>query len=119
MVLHFIDESSKYHTAKIIRQARCQTYSDLGKRAAKGLVASIPEWPCYMCNPAWFHVDGEGCFHSEQFKDYCGLKTIEVKMAAGEAHWQHGIVESHIGSFRELFSKLLLKINLTALTTNT
>ena len=29
-------------------------------------------------------------------------------MAAGEAHWQHGIVERHIGTFRELLSKLLL-----------
>ena len=30
-------------------------------------------------------------------------------MAAGEAHWQNGIVERHIGTFRELLSKLLLE----------
>ena len=30
-------------------------------------------------------------------------------MAACEAHWQNGIVERHIGTFRELFSKLLLE----------
>ena len=28
-------------------------------------------------------------------------------MAAGEAHWQNGIVERHIGTFRELLSKLM------------
>ena len=30
-------------------------------------------------------------------------------MAAGEAHWQNGIVERHTGTFRELFSILLLE----------
>ena len=30
-------------------------------------------------------------------------------MAAGEAHWQNGIVERHIGTFRELLNKLLLE----------
>ena len=30
-------------------------------------------------------------------------------MAAGEAHWQNGIVERHIGTFREMLSKLLLE----------
>ena len=62
-----------------------------------------------MQHPHCFHVDEEGCFHSEQFKEYCGLKTVYIKMAAGEAHWQNGIVERHIGTFRELLSKLLLE----------
>ena len=30
MVLHFIDEASTYHTAKIIREGRANNYSDLG-----------------------------------------------------------------------------------------
>ena len=62
-----------------------------------------------MSHPSCFHVDEEGCFHSEQFKDYCGIMSVEVKMAAGEAHWQNGIVERHIGTFRELPKKLLLE----------
>ena len=62
-----------------------------------------------MQHPHCFHVDEEGCFHSEQFKEYCGLNTVYIKMAAGEAHWQNGIVERHIGTFRELLSKLLLE----------
>ena len=30
-------------------------------------------------------------------------------MAAGEAHWQNGIVERHIGTVRELLNKVLLE----------
>ena len=30
-------------------------------------------------------------------------------MAAGEAHWQNGIVERRIGTFRELLNKLMLE----------
>ena len=37
------------------------------------------------------------------------MNSIEIKMAAGEAHWPNGIVERHIGTFRELFNKLLLE----------
>ena len=29
-------------------------------------------------------------------------------MVAGEAHWQNGIVDRHIGTFRELLNKLFL-----------
>ena len=109
MVLHFIDEASKYHTAKIIREGKVQNYSELGNCDAPDLIQAISEWSRYFAHPACFHVDEEGCFHSEQFKEYCGLKSVEVKMAAGEAHWQNGIVERHIGTFREMLSKLLLE----------
>ena len=61
-----------------------------------------------MAHPVRFHVDEEGCFHSEKFKEYCGVKAIEIKMAAGEAHWQNGVVERHIGTLRTLFNKLLM-----------
>ena len=30
-------------------------------------------------------------------------------MAVGEAHWQNGIVERHIGTFREMLNKLMLE----------
>ena len=109
MVLHFIDESSKYHTAKIIRQGRCNNYSDLGNCDAADLIAATAEWARYFTHPACFHVDEEGCFHSEQFKEYCGLTSIEVKTAVGEGHRQHGIVECRLGTFREALNKLMLE----------
>ena len=30
-------------------------------------------------------------------------------MAVGEAHWQNGIVERHIGTFSEMLNKLMLE----------
>ena len=86
MILHFVDEASRYHTAKIIKEGRCQNYHELGNCLADELIDAILEWARYMGNPQRFHVDEEGVFHSEKFKEYCGIKAIEVKMAAGEAH---------------------------------
>ena len=98
MVPRFIDGASKFHTAKIIRQARCHTYSALGNCPANYLITANSEWSRYMCHRACFHVDEEGYFHSEQFKDNCGPKTIKVKMSAGGAHWQTVVAERHIGT---------------------
>ena len=60
MVLHFIDEASKYHTAKIIRQGRVNNYSDLGNCGAADHMTDIAEWALYFTHPACFHVDEEG-----------------------------------------------------------
>ena len=92
-----------------IREGRVNNYSDLGNCDAADLIAAIAEWARYMRHPSCFHVDEEGCAHSEQFKEYCGLNTVYIKMAAREAHWKNGVVERHIGTFRELLSKLLLE----------
>ena len=78
MILHFIDEASKYHTAKLIKQGYCPNYSDLGNCDAGELIEAITEWARYMTHPACFHVDEEGCFHSDGFKEYCGVKAIEI-----------------------------------------
>ena len=48
MILHFVGEASEYHVAKIIRQARCPNYSDLGNCDARELIAAISEWARYM-----------------------------------------------------------------------
>ena len=69
MVLHFIDEASTYHTAKIIREGQVNNYSDLGNCDASDLIEAIAEWARYMSHPSCFHVDEEGCFHSEQCKE--------------------------------------------------
>ena len=68
----------------------------------------LQEWFRYFQHPQKFHTDGEGVFDSEEFKEFCGSKHIESIMCAGQAHWQNGIVERHIGTFRELFKKLSL-----------
>ena len=67
MVLHFIDEASKYHTARTIREGKVNNYSDLGNCDAPDLLAAIAEWARYLSHPQRFHVDEEGCFQSELF----------------------------------------------------
>ena len=109
MVLHFIDEASNFHIATILRKGRVTNYSDLGNCDASDLVTAIAEWARYFTHPSCFNVDEEGCFHSDLFKGYCGVNSIEVKIVAGEAHWQHQIVERHIGTFRDMLSKLFLE----------
>ena len=39
--MHFIDEASTYHTAKIIREAKVNAYSDLGNCDAPDLIEAI------------------------------------------------------------------------------
>ena len=92
-------------------------YLDLGKCDAPDLTTAIVEWARYMSHPSCVHVGEEGCFHTEQFKEHDGLKAIEVKMASGEARWQNGIVERHIGTFLELLNKVLLECVLRVLKT--
>ena len=53
-VLHFIDEASKYHKAKIIREGKVNNYSDLGNCDASDLIEAIAEWARYMSHPSCF-----------------------------------------------------------------
>ena len=59
MILHFIDEASKYHAAKVVREGKVPNYSDLGNGDAPDLITSISEWARYMSHPSCFHVDEE------------------------------------------------------------
>ena len=59
MVLHFIDEASKYHIARIIREGKVNNYSDLGNCDAPDLIRAISEWARYMQRPSGFRVDEE------------------------------------------------------------
>ena len=62
-------------------------------------------WFLFARAPAVIRVDSEGAFKSQEFREWCAARGIEVQMAAGEAHWQIGLVETH---FRLLKSRLSL-----------
>ena len=53
-------------------------------------------WFRFATAPAVIRVDSEGAFKSHEFREWCAARGIEVEMAAGEAYWQIGIVETHI-----------------------
>ena len=42
-------------------------------------------------------------------RKYCGVKSIEIKISVGEAKWQNGIVERHIGTFRDMLNKMFVE----------
>ena len=53
-------------------------------------------WFRFARAPAVIRVDSEGAFKSHGFREWCAARGIEVPLAVGEAHWQIGIVETHI-----------------------
>ena len=53
-------------------------------------------WFRFARGPAVIRMDSEGAFKSREFREWCAARGIEVQLAASEAHWQIGIVETHI-----------------------
>ena len=61
-----------------------------------------------MKPPKVIHCDDERVFSSDEFKAWCNQRSIQIRPCAGEAHWQNGIVERHIGTLKMIAKKLLL-----------
>ena len=71
--------------------------SELGNLTAMDNIEAVRmNWFHFARALAVIHVDSEGAFKSHEFREWCAARGIEVQMAAGEAHWQIGIVETHI-----------------------
>ena len=77
--MNIIDEASWFHVALVLKEGEPSEFGNL---------------------TAMDYVE------SHKFREWCAALGIEVQMAAGEAHRQIGIVETHI---RPLKSQLSLK----------
>ena len=66
-ILHFIDEASRFHIAKVLREGKCNDYNAIGNCEAEDLIGAIVEWARYMQHLVCFHVDEEGIFLSDRF----------------------------------------------------
>ena len=108
MVLNIIDEASKFHFAKIVRQDKVKTHTELGNCDAETLIECLQEYTRYIKLPKVIHCDDEGIFSSDELKKWCSNRTVHIRPCVGEAHWQNGIVERHIGTFRYITTKLFL-----------
>ena len=51
MILHLVDEASSYHTPKILKEATCANYSELGSCQAHELIEAISDWTRHMGTP--------------------------------------------------------------------
>ena len=107
MIVNLIDEACKYHVARVVRRGFCK-HNELGNCDAQDLLDTLNEWTRYLPCPRTIHVDEEGVFNSDEFKDCCQHRSIILKNCAGEAHWQNGIVERHIGTFKRILKKMAL-----------
>jgi len=109
MLLHLVDEASKFHVVKVIREGIADTDNALGNLKARELVDELRNsWFRYFQTPQTIHTDSEGVFRSDEFKDLCNQRGIRIITTAGEAHWQLGVVERHIRTVSETMRKLVL-----------
>ena len=103
-----IDEASRFHVAKIITRGHTNNFTDLGNCTSIQLLQAMNKWTRYLPVPQTIHVDDEGVFASDEFKQYCTDRSITIKSCAGEAHWQNGIIERHIGTLKGFIRRLFL-----------
>ena len=73
------------------------TRPELGNLTAMDYIEAVRmNWLRFARATAVIRVDSEGAFKSREFREWCAARGIEVQMAAGEAQWQIGLVETRI-----------------------
>ena len=108
---NFICEASRWHIGKVIKQS-FEAASDeaLGNADADDVLEALQnDWLRWMCTPKRIHVDADGVFTSGKIAEFCARRHIRIIVCGGEAHWQLGIVERHIGTFKDSLAKLFLE----------
>ena len=94
IIVNIIDEASRFHVALVLKEGEP---SELGNLTAMDNIEAVRMNGFRFARaPAIIRVDSEGAFKSHEFREWCAARGIEVQMAAGEAQWQIGIVETHI-----------------------
>ena len=102
IIVNIIDEASRFHVALVLKEGEP---SELGNLTAMDYIEAVRmNWFRFARAPAVIRVDSEGAFKSHEFRVWCAARGIEVQMAAGEAHWQIGIVGTHIRLLRNQLS---------------
>ena len=92
IIVNIIDEASRFHVALVLEEG-----DERGNLTAMDYIESVRmNWFRFARAPAVIRVGSEGAFKSHEFREWCAARGIEVQTAAGEAHWQIGIVETHI-----------------------
>ena len=95
-----MDEASRFHHATVVGLCPENCTSER-------LVELVGSWTTFMGYPARWHVDSEDCFKGDAFIKLCSDHDIEVAMCAGQARWQNGMVERHIGVFKRIIVRLI------------
>ena len=94
IIVNIIDEASRFHVTLVLKEGEP---SELGNLTAVEYIEAVRmNWFCFARAPPLIRVYSEGAFKSHEFREWCAASGIEFQMAAGEAHWKIGIVETHI-----------------------
>ena len=94
IIVNIIDEASRFPVALVLKEGEP---SELGNLTAMDYIEAVRmNWFRFARAPDVIRVDSEGALKSHEFRVWCAARGIEVHMAAGEAHVQIGIVETHI-----------------------
>ena len=110
LLANFIDEASRFHVGKVIKEAFVESDAALGNCDAESLLESLQsDWIRWMASPKRIHVDSEGVFAAGKLAEFCGRRNIRIVVCGGEAHWQLGIVERHIGTLKDTLEKMMLE----------
>ena len=81
--------------------------SILGNINAQSLIDHFQHsWVRYFGYPKRIHVDADGVFNSNFFKQHVGSHHVIIYPCAGEAHWQNGLIERHIQTHKRTHQKL-------------
>ena len=107
LLLHFLDEASKFHIVRVIKEGIEDNEHVLGNIDGPTLIEKLQQcWLPYFQTPQLIHCDSEGVFKSNALLKLAQSRGIRIVNTAGEAHWQLGIVERHIQTITELIQKL-------------
>ena len=94
IIVNTIDEASRFRVALVLNEGEPP---ELGNLTAMDYIEAVRmNWFRFARTLAFIRVDLEGAFKSHEFREWCAARGTEVQMAAVEAHWQIGIVETHI-----------------------
>ena len=109
LLLHFVDEASKFHIVRVIKEGISDSEHALGNIDGPTLISELKNgWIRYFQTPKIIHCDSEGVFKSELLLKLAQDRGFRIVNTAGEAHWQLGIVERHIQTITDLIQKLVL-----------
>ena len=91
-IVNVINEASRFHVAPVLKEG-----DELGHLTATDYIDGVRmNWFRFARAPTLIRLDSEGALDSHELREWCAARGIEVQMAAGEAHWQTGIVETLI-----------------------
>ena len=92
IIVNIIDEASRFHVALVLWEGE-----GLGNLTTMDYIEAVRmNWFRFARAPSVIRVDSEGAFKSHECREWCAARGIEIQLAAGETHWQIGIVETRI-----------------------